>query len=118
MKWAGDLIGNHLFAVGVLQGIILPQRFINNPSVATTLCNAVRKHFFDGDLNMMNKRIRKGTELASACLGLDMLAGEHALCEAVRKSKGNDAGKDAFYEGQDLVWVEATLDNNEIIKEI
>jgi hypothetical protein len=47
-----------------------------------------------------------------------MLAGEHALYEAVHKSKGNDAGKDAFYEGQDLVWVEDTLDNNEIIKEI
>jgi hypothetical protein len=106
---------NHLFAVGVLRWIILPQRFINNPTIATTLCNAVRKHFFDGDSNMMNERIWKGTELASAWLGLDMLAGEHALYEAVHKSKGNDAGKDAFYEGQDLVWVEDTLDNNKII---
>jgi hypothetical protein len=43
VKFAGDLTGNHLFAVGVLRGLIVNHQFLKEPIVALTLCNAVRK---------------------------------------------------------------------------
>jgi len=45
--------------------------------------------------------------MASAHLGLHMLAGEHALCEAVRaaKAKQDGPGTDAYHKDQDFVWI-------------
>ena len=113
VKLAGDLTGNHLFAVAVLRGLIAPREFLTMPVVAKTLCNAVRKRLFDDDKDMTDERIRKATEMASDNLGLHMLGGEHALCESVRAAKGQ-SGKDAYHRDQDFVWMSSTEMNGEV----
>lgn len=119
VKFVGDLTGNHLFAVGVLRGLIVHREFLISPIVATTLCNAVRKGLFHGDMGMSNNRIQKATKMASESLGLHMLCGEHALCESVRATKGNSPGNDAFHKDQDFVWASSEYNvDNKIITEI
>ena len=63
VKFAGDLTGNHLFSVAVLRGIIAPREFLTTPTVAKTLCNAVRKRLFNNDKDMTDERICKATEM-------------------------------------------------------
>ena len=57
VKHVGDLLGNHLFAVAIQRGLIVPREFLTQPVVAKTLCNAVRKRLFNGDANMKDERI-------------------------------------------------------------
>ena len=57
VKLAGELTGNHLFAVAVLRGLVTPRDFLTMPVVAKTLCNAVRKTLFDENKNMTDERI-------------------------------------------------------------
>jgi hypothetical protein len=106
VKFAGNLTGNHLFAVAVLRGLIVPREFLSTPIVAETLCNAVRKTVFHGDKEMTNDRIRKATEMATEKIGLNMLGGEHALCESVRaEKKTSSPGTDLYFKAQDFVWI-------------
>ena len=70
---------------------------------------------------MKDERIRKATEMASEHLGLQMIAGEHALCEAVRaaKPKRDDPGTDAYHKDQDFVWISSALEGDDgIITEL
>jgi hypothetical protein len=104
VKLAGDLTGNHLFAVGVLRGLIVPREYLTMPLISLTLCNTVRKCLFSGDTTMTKERIRKAVTMSSENLGIHVLGGEHALCEAVRAAKGNPPGTDAYHKDQDFVW--------------
>ena len=59
--------------------------------------------------------------MASAHLGLHMLAGEHALCEAVcaAKAKQDGPGTDAYHKDQDFVWISSGLEGDDgIITEL
>ena len=111
--YAGDLVTNHLLAVAVLSGLILPRNYLNYPRIAETLTNKVKSTIFNDDKEMTKARIIKGVELASESLGLTMLVGEHGLCEFVRetsekKKKNNTKSKgglDAFHRDQDFVWM-------------
>ena len=115
VKFAGDLVGNHLLAVGVLLGLLVDQELLTNPVIATTLCKKVHQVLFDNNQEMSNDRIRKGTEMASKKLGLHLIAGKHALCESVRDSVGNDA----YHRTQDFVWIsDARTKNNKTLMEI
>jgi hypothetical protein len=114
VKLAGDLTGNHLFAVGVLRGLIVPREFLTMPVISLTLCNAVGKCLFKGDKSMTKERIRKAVTMSSEKLGIHELGGEHALCEAVRAAKGNPPGRDAYHKDQDFVWMstDSSADDN------
>jgi hypothetical protein len=114
VKWAGDLTGNHLFAVAVLRGLLAPREFLTKPVVAKTLCNAVRTNIFDDDKSMTDERLRKATKMATKHLGIHMLGGEHALCESVRAGKGNDPGQDAYHRDQDFVWISSYEKNGDV----
>jgi hypothetical protein len=119
VKYVGDLTGNHLFAIAVQRGLIVPREFLTRPVAAKTLCNAVRRWLFNDDPNMTDVRIRKATEMASENLGLCMLGGEHALCESVRATKGHAPGNDAYHKDQDFVWISSDLEeDNPIITEL
>jgi hypothetical protein len=118
VKYAGDLVANHLLGVAVLSGLLLPREYLTIPRVALTLCNKVRKTLFNDDKTMTNIRISKGVELASESLGIHMLVGEHGLCETVRETKGSAAGHDAFHKDQDFVWISDETRNNGKITEI
>jgi hypothetical protein len=115
VKFLGDLTGTHFFAVAVQRGLLINCEYLTKPSVPLTLCNAVRKHLFEDDKSITNERIRKVTEMASENLGLHMIAGEHALCEAIRASKGKSPGNDAHHKDQDLLWVSTDSTNNDNI---
>jgi hypothetical protein len=115
VKFAGDLTGNHLFAVGVLRGLIVNHQFLKEPIVALTLCNAVRKRLFHSDKGMTNDRIRRAVAMASDNLGFNMLAGEHALCESIR---GIKSGNDAFHKDQDFLWISKEQGSDCMITEI
>jgi hypothetical protein len=69
---------------------------------------------------MTNARIQKATELTSHYLDIHMLAGDHALCEAVRSVKGVvSAWNDAFHKEHDFVWIsEVREEDNGTITEI
>jgi hypothetical protein len=120
VKFAGDLTINHLFAVAVQRGLIVPREFLTTPIVAETLCNAVRKKVFHGDKEMNNDRIRKATEMATEKIGLNMLGGEHALCESVRAEKKTPTpGTDVYFKAQDFVWISSDHHgDNGIISEL
>jgi hypothetical protein len=34
VKWVGDLMGNHIFAIAVLRGLLSPREFLTMPIVA------------------------------------------------------------------------------------
>jgi hypothetical protein len=105
VKYAGDLVANHLLAVAVLTGLLLPRNYLTEPRVAQTLGNSVRRTLFHDHKTMTHARISKGVELASESLGISVLVGEHGLCETVRERKGKKAGHDAFHRQQDFVWI-------------
>jgi hypothetical protein len=42
---------------------------------------------------------------------MHMIAGEHALCEAIRAFKGKSPGNDAHHKDQDLLWVSTDSTN-------
>ena len=113
VKLLGDLTGMHFFAVAVLRGLLINHEYLTKPSIPLTLCNAVRKQFFENDKSITNDRIQKATEMASDNLGLLMIAGEHLLCEAIRASKRKSPGNDAHHKDQDLVWVSTDSTKNE-----
>jgi hypothetical protein len=115
VKYAGDLMGNHLFAVTVLRGLIVNRQLLKEPVVALTLCNAVRKKLFHGDKEMSNDRIRTAVGRASDNLGFSLLIGEHALCESIR---GEKAGNDAFHKDQDFLWISEGKGSDGMITEI
>jgi hypothetical protein len=115
VKFLGDLTGTHLFAVAVQRGLLINRDYLTKPLVPLTLCDKVRKHLFDDDKSITKERIRKATEMASEKLGLHMIAGEHALCESIRASKGKSPGNDAHHKDQDLVWISTDSRNNDNI---
>ena len=55
--------------------------------------------------------------MASEHLGLHMLAGEHALCEAVHaaKPKQDGLGTDAYHKDQDFIWISSGLEGDDSI---
>jgi hypothetical protein len=115
IKWVGDLMANHLFAVGVLRGIIGTHELLTFPEVATTLCSAVRKRLFDNNNGMTDDRIRKATARISENLGHNLLGGEHGLCEAMRAFKENRPGNDGYHRDQDFVWISTDYECEESI---
>jgi hypothetical protein len=115
IKWVGDLMVNHLFAVGILHGLIAKHELLAFPEVASTLCSAVRKRLFDNDDGMTVERIRKATARISEKLGNNLLRGEHGLCEAMRAFKENHPGNDGFHRDQDIVWISTDYECEESI---
>ena len=100
VKFAGDLVTNHLLAVAILSGLLLPRDYLTHPTIAETLTNKVKATLFNDDDKMTKARIIKGVQYASESLGISMLVGEHGLCEFVRgKKEGNNKneGNDAFH---------------------
>jgi hypothetical protein len=118
VKFAGDLIANHLFAVAVLRGLIIDREYLTKPVVAHTLCRAVRTSLFqDGD-DFSDDRIRTATERASFRLGINVMAGEHALCEIVRLAKDESPGNDGFCNNQDFLWISQKNGHDATITEL
>jgi hypothetical protein len=83
------------------------------PVISLTLCDAVRKCLFNGDKKMMKERIRKAVSMSSENLCIHVLGGEHALCKAVRATKGNPPGTDAYHKDQDFVWMSTDSSAND-----
>jgi hypothetical protein len=115
IKWVGDLMANHLFAVGVLRGLIASHELLSFPEVASTLCSSVKKRLFDNHTGMTVERIQKATARISEKLGQNLLGGEHGLCEAIRALKENAPGNDAFHRDQDFVWISTDYNCEESI---
>jgi hypothetical protein len=116
VKFLGDLTGTHFFAVAVQRGLLINHEYLTKPLVPLTqLCNAGCKHLFEDDKSITNERIWKATEMASENLGLHMIAGELALCEAIRASKEKSPGNYAHHKDQDLLWVSTDSTNNDNI---
>jgi hypothetical protein len=70
VKFLGDLMGTHFFAVAVQRGLLINCEYLTKPLVPLTLCNAVCKHLFEDDKSITIETIRKVTEMASENLGL------------------------------------------------
>jgi hypothetical protein len=51
--------------------------------------------------------------MSSENLCIHVLGGEHALCEAVRATKGNPPGTDAYHKDQDFVWMSTDSSAND-----
>jgi hypothetical protein len=119
IKWVGGLMANHLFAVGVLRGLIAKHELLAFPEVASTLCSVVKKRLFENHDGMTDERIRKATARVSEKLGLNLLGGEHGLCEAMRALKESRPGNDGFHRDQDFVWISMECECEEsIINEV
>jgi hypothetical protein len=61
IKWVGGIMANHLFAVGVLSGLIAKHELLAFPEVASMLCSVVRKRLFENNDGMTDECIRKAT---------------------------------------------------------
>jgi hypothetical protein len=106
---------NELFAVAVLRGLIVPWEFLLNPKISGTLCQRVRKQFFDGNSEMTNSRIKKPVERVAESIGLDMLGAEHAVEDMLPKSPwiSDTAGHDIFSFQQSFTWMNAYSNRGE-----
>jgi hypothetical protein len=109
---------NELFAVAVLQGLIVPREFLLQPIIPGSLCKLVREMLFDNNPDMSNERIKKSVERVANTSGLNMMVAEHALTEAMFGSQmGSPTRVDMIIMKQDFMWMEeyTCISKDEII---
>jgi hypothetical protein len=70
---------NELFAMAVLQGLIVPRIFLLQPTITGRLCQSIRKKLFENDSDMTNTRIQSCIKQAANKSGCNLLAAEYAL---------------------------------------